>query len=239
MKYFKLTVFLLFSVFIPIEKLSAENINDVIVGAFYYTKGLISDEKIQVLDLNKQNGKVKVLFTKSKNVDLVSASSLITRSESIGRDIDRIDAVVSILGYLYENYDSTPNSTNTNETSKDTNTVSHGAEADYRLPRQASGRIFYGDDFDIWSDRACPDSIYIYHGPKFNSYALGFRRAEYRKSDQSLMLIKTDGSKFDIGSRIVSFELRQRFLRAKTLYIIRTEKGETKEGFELPLSTVY
>lgn len=90
---------------------NAEDIDDVVVGVYYYKKGFFSDGKVKVIDIDKYRSRVKVFDLQSEEIDWISASSLITRSDSIERDVDRVITTLKIIDKLFSD---TNNSSNQN-----------------------------------------------------------------------------------------------------------------------------
>ena len=76
----------------------AENINNIVIGAYYFYKGTLSDDRVKVLDIDSSSNRVQIYNPDSKEVDWINASDLITRSESNDRDAARVG--VGILAAL-------------------------------------------------------------------------------------------------------------------------------------------
>lgn len=53
-----------------LNNVAAENVNDLVVGAYYYVKGITSDDKVMVLDVNLSRGLAKVIDPDTRQVDL-------------------------------------------------------------------------------------------------------------------------------------------------------------------------
>lgn len=79
-----------------------EPVNEIVVGGYYYVKGIFEDSKVQVLSVDRVGKRVKVYDQGSQIIDWVDAAAVITRSESVDRDIDRIQIGARILGVLWE-----------------------------------------------------------------------------------------------------------------------------------------
>lgn len=83
-------------------ELAAEPVNEIVVGGFYYVKGFFEDTKVQVISVDRLGKRVKIYDEGTQSVDWVSAESVITRSESVDRDVDRIQIGARILGAIFE-----------------------------------------------------------------------------------------------------------------------------------------
>jgi len=94
MKQFFLTFFMLISI-----DAFCESAYDIEVGANYFLKGFTSDDKVKVIEVNRSAGRVKIYNPKTEEVDWVNASSLITRSESRERDLNKLKTVVDLVDW--------------------------------------------------------------------------------------------------------------------------------------------
>lgn len=79
----------------------AEPVNEIVVGGYYFVKGIFEDTKVQVISVDKAGGRVKIFNHENQGVDWVAADAVITRSESVDRDIDRVQVGVRILSALF------------------------------------------------------------------------------------------------------------------------------------------
>ena len=68
----------------------AEPIEEIVVGAYYYRSGLVQDPKVQVIAVDKEAGRVKVLDIETSNVDWISPDRLLNRTDSTSRDMNRV-----------------------------------------------------------------------------------------------------------------------------------------------------
>lgn len=80
----------------------SEPVNEVVIGGHYFVKGFFEDTKVQVVSVDKVGNRVKIYDPSSQNVDWVDADAVITRSESVDRDLDRIQVGARILAAIFD-----------------------------------------------------------------------------------------------------------------------------------------
>lgn len=85
-------------------------------------------------------------------------------------------------------------------------------------------------DFDIYCDRQ-NNQNYIFHAGALNCT---IDHLEYNPETQRITIITNDGQKLDLGTRI-QWLIRPYIAKDQTIFIVRTENREMKEGIQVPL----
>jgi len=151
----------------------AERIVDIVVGGNYYVKGFLSDSKVKVLEVDYASERVKVIDLASNEVDWISPSSLITRSESIGRDVDRAKTTMEILDSMF------PQQGNSNRTSQ------------WRagMPHSRYPHVYTSDEVNVW----VPENGYFWVD-KENSWAVRWVEGLPHKSYVHVVASNSEGN---------------------------------------------
>lgn len=85
-------------------------------------------------------------------------------------------------------------------------------------------------DFDIYCDRQ-NNQNYIFHAGQLNCTV---DYLEYNPDTQRITVFTNDGQKLDLGTRI-QWLIRPYIAKDQTIFIVRTENREMKEGIQVPL----
>ena len=102
---------------------------------------------------------------------------------------------------------------------------------DWGSSSRSSGKaLFKQEDFSIFCDKE-QDEIFIFHSPKL-SCTIDF--LEYNPETKRVMVFTKDGQQMDLGTRI-QWLVRPYISTAKSVLMVRTERGQAVEGFEVLL----
>ncbi len=96
---------------------------------------------------------------------------------------------------------------------------------------KAVGTLFTPEELDIYVNKVTLEA-YIFHGKKINYEAL--ERLEYDASNNSVDVVKKDGTRMDLGVKI-QWLVRPYFTKADEVNIVQTKDGESVDGVVIPL----
>lgn len=115
--------------------------------------------------------------------------------------------------------------------SKSEDKMSIKQEFDPSSATGAKGALFTPDELDIYVNKVTLEA-YIFHG-KVIDYA-NIDHVEYHPALHTVDIVKKDGTRQDLGVKI-QWLVRPYFTQAEEINIVRTEKGTSIDGIQVPL----
>lgn len=96
---------------------------------------------------------------------------------------------------------------------------------------KAVGALFTPDELDIYVNKVTLEA-YIFHSKPLDYDTLA--RLEYDPADHSVDVVKTDGTRTDLGVKI-QWLVRPYFTKAEEINIVQTKDGQSINGKVIPL----
>ena len=116
------------------------------------------------------------------------------------------------------------------DTSDTTGTMKKGWETG--VAGKAVGNLFTPDELDIYVNKVTLEA-YIFHSKLIDYDSIS--RLEYNPKDHSVDVVKTDGTRTDLGVRI-QWLVRPYFIKAEEINIVQTKDGQSINGKVVPIT---
>jgi len=105
-----------------------------------------------------------------------------------------------------------------------------GQESEYVPARGTTGRVFMPNEVDLFANKKTKET-YIFHG-KVIDYNIS--HLVYVPEDHSVIVVMNDGTRLDLGVKL-QWLVRPYFLKAREVFIVRTEDKKSVDGTVVPL----
>ena len=96
---------------------------------------------------------------------------------------------------------------------------------------RTTGTLFTPDELDIYVNKVTLEA-YIFHSKIIDYDSIA--RLEYNPKDHSVDVVKTDGTRMDLGVKI-QWLVRPYFTKAEEINIVQTKDGQSINGKVVPL----